>query len=110
MLKVSLHRIGRTDVVLFFAAVSEIENTTMFEEAPDNTDDTDVFGQTGNPWTQAARITHDEINPHARPRGVVKGPRNVGIFQSIELKLNESRLLPTMDVDFSSYLSEQRSL
>ena len=58
----------------------------MLEEATDDRDDADVLG---NPWharAQAADTAHVEVDPHARPRGLIQRLDAAGIDQGVHLQ------------------------
>ena len=61
-LQVALHGVGRTDQVLFLAAVAEIVEARMLQKAADNADDADIFGNSGQPGTNQAAVPDDEVD------------------------------------------------
>ena len=56
--EVSRHQIGAAEIDLFLASISEIVDSTVFEEAADDAGYFNVFAYALNPRTQAADPSH----------------------------------------------------
>src|SRR5208282_4047283 len=66
-------------------AVCEADDTAMFEKAPDDALDPDIFGKSRNTWAQAANAAHDEIDLNARLARAVERVDHLRIDDRIEL-------------------------
>src|SRR5260370_2657667 len=77
-IKVTGHQIGRRDIdgrlwVRQTVAAAETINASMFEKAPDNRFDANIFRKPWNARPQAANSPHDEVDGHARGGRLIKG-------------------------------------
>ncbi len=59
----------------------------MFEKSPDDTDDSDIFGDAGQARTKPAGVTHDQVDLHTLLGGRVESPNNVRVLQRVGLQL-----------------------
>jgi hypothetical protein len=64
-LEVSGHAVGRSDQVFLLAAVAEVVDAAVLEEAADDADHAHVLGQPGNARPQAAGVAHQQLDFHA---------------------------------------------
>ena len=60
----------------------------MLEEAAQHATDTDIVALAGNPWDEATDATDDEVNLHARLRGLVEGFDDIRVHEAIHLREN----------------------
>ena len=64
-IEVALHQVGAADVDLFLAAVEEVVDARVLEEAADDRSHRDVVADAGNAWPQAAHAADDQVDLHA---------------------------------------------
>ena len=86
LFQVARHPVGRGDVHLAAAAVVEMEEPGMFEEAVDDGDDLDVFRILGIAGLEAADAAHVQADFHAGLRRLVKRMDEFRILQGIHLR------------------------
>src|SRR6266853_1303424 len=70
--EVARHPVGAPDEDLRVAAVSELEDAGVLEEAVDDRHHPDVLAQSLYPWPKQARSTDVEVDPDARLRRLVE--------------------------------------
>ena len=108
--EVALHPVRGSDVVLGLAAVVEVENSCVLEEAADDADDAHLLGQPRDPRSQPAGIPDDQVHRDTRAGCLVEGPSGVGVLEGVELE-DDSRLLAGVKVvDLTLDLLEQGGL
>jgi hypothetical protein len=61
-LKITLHDIGRSDIILLFPIILKIINSTMLKETPDNGYYPDIVGKPFNSRSQPAGVANNEIH------------------------------------------------
>src|SRR5215210_3616087 len=71
-IKIAFHQVRAAQADFILAAVSEIVDTAVLEEAADHTDHADVVAPTGNAGSQTARAAHDEIDLHPSTRRAIE--------------------------------------
>ena len=85
-IKVARHQIGATRENQFLAAVVEVIEPAVFQEAADDANDADVLAHSRDAWAQAAGSANQEINPHACYRSFVEQTNHSGVGQRIHFK------------------------
>ena len=66
-------------------ARSETDDPAVFQIAPDDRLDPDVFGQARYAGTQAADAANDQFDAHAPLAGAIQGVDDLGIDQGVHL-------------------------
>src|SRR5262249_57702818 len=64
-LEVALHAVGGADEVLLLAAVAEVVDAAVLQEAPHHAHHADRLRQPGHSGAQAAGVADDQIDLHA---------------------------------------------
>src|ERR1041384_6006413 len=83
--EIAVHPVGAADIDFRRAVVRKVIDATMFEEAPDDAQDVDAFGESGNAGAQSADAAHDEIDADARLRCFVKRADDADVGQAVDL-------------------------
>src|SRR2546427_8417489 len=80
--------VGRAEVVLGVAAVREMIDAGVLEEASQDADDADAVGQAGDARPERAHAPHDEVDVDAGRRCAVQRRDDLGIGETVELGAN----------------------
>src|SRR5205085_4222842 len=70
--EVARHPVGAREVNVLGAAIVEVKDARMLEEAADDRAHTNVFRQAFNARAQRAHAAHDELDLHAGARGGIE--------------------------------------
>ena len=98
------HPIGTPDVNFFVATVAEVKNARVFQKAPNDAKDANVFAQAGNAGAQATDAANDEIDLDACLGGFVENGNNLGIDEGVHFSNDSSfraaLLMGALAIDF----------
>ena len=92
VVEVARHPVGAREVDLLVAAVREVEDARVLEEAVDDRDDVDVVARALEPRPEAADPAHVEANADAGPRRVVERADDVLVHERVHLGADEGAL------------------
>src|SRR5437763_2826386 len=83
--EVARHPVGAARVDLLFAAVREVEDAAVFEEATDDASDAYVLRLPLDAGAQHADAAHYQINLYARARSLVERGDDLGVGYAVDL-------------------------
>src|SRR5262249_20724451 len=90
-LEVALHAVGGADQVFLLAAVAEVVDTAVLQEAPHYAHHADRLRQAGHTRPQAAGVADDQIDLHAGLRRSVERLGDVDVLEGVHLELDQAR-------------------
>jgi hypothetical protein len=89
--KISWHPIRAGKEHSGLAGILKIKNSAVFQEATDNTNDTDILAQAGHFRPQTTDAADDQIDGHIRARSFVQFLDDLLIDERIQFRDNASR-------------------
>lgn len=108
--KIAIHPICAGEKHPVVAVVEEIENPAVFEKASDDGADANMFREAGDPGSQGARSTDDQIDLDAGLRGLIQRANNLRFQQRIHLGDDVCRLALPGAVGFTRDPLQQRRM
>src|SRR5215813_1630541 len=93
--EIAVHPVGGPDEELSVhgtvVAVGEVKDPRMLEESPNDRPDADPLGPARNAGPEAAEAAHDEIDGHARTRGLDQRLDDLRILELVHLAHDAGR-------------------